>query len=213
MIGSALKPLLIAALESALNRYLALDNRIEQLLIPLAGKVIAVHISGTDQTIYLCPCSSGIQILEDYANPPDASLSGSLSALGLMGLSASPMHALFKGEVRMDGDVQLARKMQRLFAKLDIDLRGRLARYLGADLAGRLTGAWDGSKRWSQQSLTTFRLNLEEFLQEESRDLPAKMEAEILFQQIDELRSDYDRLAARINRIAALSSQPGDSAV
>jgi ubiquinone biosynthesis protein UbiJ len=44
-------------------------------------------------------------------------------------------------------------------------------------------------------------LNLEEFLQEETRDLPAKAEAELLFQNIDNSRSDVDRLLARIDRL------------
>ncbi|WP_306306031.1 hypothetical protein [Methylomonas koyamae] len=48
-----------------------------------------------------------------------------------MGLSATPMRSLFKGEVRLAGDVQLARKFQRLFEKLDIDLQGKLARVAG----------------------------------------------------------------------------------
>jgi ubiquinone biosynthesis protein UbiJ len=38
-------------------------------------------------------------------------------------------------------------------------------------------------------------------LQEETRDLPAKPEADALFQQIDASRSDFDRLNARIDRL------------
>jgi ubiquinone biosynthesis protein UbiJ len=38
-------------------------------------------------------------------------------------------------------------------------------------------------------------------LTEETRDLPAKPEADIFYRQVDELRMDYDRLAARITRL------------
>jgi ubiquinone biosynthesis accessory factor UbiJ len=200
---SHIKPLLIGALETALNRYLALDDHVEQLLTPMAGKVIAVHITPFDETLYLCPTHDSIQMLESYRGPVDASLSGSLSALGLMGLSATPMRSFFKGEVRMEGDTEIARKLQRLFEKLDIDLEGKLARYTGSALARRLSGLVRGGRDWSRHSLTSFRLNLEEFLQEETRDLPAKPEAELLFKQIDDCRGDADRLSARLERLSA----------
>lgn len=198
---SHIKPLLIGLLETALNQFLALDDHLEQYLTPIAGKVIAVHITPFDETLYLAPAHDRMQLLENYAGEADARLSGSLSALGLMGLSATPMRALFKGEVKIEGDTQLAHKFQRLFEKLDIDLQAKLARYTGDTIAQRLTSLLRGSRDWTQHALTSFRLNLEEFLQEETRDLPAKAEAEIVFQQIDVCRSDADRLLARIERL------------
>ncbi|CAG1020358.1 partial Ubiquinone biosynthesis accessory factor UbiJ, partial [Methylococcales bacterium] len=132
---SHIKPLLIGALETAFNGYLGLDEHLEQLLAPMAGKVIAVHITPFNETLYLCPAHDRIQFLENYAGEVDAGLSGSLSALGLMGLSATPMRALFKGEVRIEGDTQLAHKLQRLFEKLDINLEAKLARYTGDSFA------------------------------------------------------------------------------
>lgn len=196
-----IKPLLISALESALNTYLRLDDRIEQLLAPMAGKVIAIHVTPFDETLYLCPGQQRLQFLENYHGDPDARLSGSLSALGLMGLSATPMRSLFKGEVRIDGDTQLAGRLQRLFEKLDINLQGRMAYFVGDDLAQRFGTLFRGSRDWSRQTLESFRLNLEEFLQEETRDLPAKAEAEVLFQHIDSCRDDLERLELRLSRL------------
>ncbi|MCQ8103848.1 SCP2 sterol-binding domain-containing protein [Methylomonas sp. SURF-2] len=198
-----IKPLFIGALETALNSYLSLDEHIEQYLAPMAGKVIAVHITPFNETLYLCPTHDRMQILENYAGEADARLSGSLSALGLMGLSATPMRALFKGDVRMEGDTQLAQKLQRLFEKLDIDPEAKLARYTGDGFARRLSAWLRGSRDWTRHGLSSFRLNLEEFLQEETRDLPAKAEAELVFQRVDALRGDADRLNARVERLAA----------
>ncbi|WP_446809908.1 ubiquinone biosynthesis accessory factor UbiJ [Methylomonas sp. 2BW1-5-20] len=198
-----IKPLFIATLEGALNRYLALDDHIEQYLTPMVGKVIALHVTSLNSSIYLCPSEQGMQILESYPGAADATLSGSLSALGLMGLSATPMRSLFKGEVRIEGDTQLARRLQRLFEKLDINLESKIARYTGDAFAQRLAKLFRGSRDWTQHTLTTFRLNLEEFLQEETRELPAKSEAELFFREIDTCRSDCDRLSARLDRLEA----------
>ena len=58
------KPLLIATLETALNHYLALDNHKEDLLIPLKGKIIALTMQPFNETLYLCPTSDSIQIID-----------------------------------------------------------------------------------------------------------------------------------------------------
>ena len=64
-----IKPLLIATLETALNRYLAMDINKEDLLIPLKGKIIALTIEPLNETIYLCPTSDSIQIIRPNYKP------------------------------------------------------------------------------------------------------------------------------------------------
>lgn len=206
-----LKPLLIAAIETALNAYLTLDEHIETYLAPMSGKVIAIHVTPFDETLYLSPATNRLQVLEHYEGKIDTRISGSLTALGLMGMSAMPMRSLFKGEVRIEGDAQLARTFQRLFEKIDIDLTSKLARFTGDTFAQRLSGFVKGGRLWSKQSLENFKLNLEEFLQEETRELPAKAEAELLFQYIDTCRFDSDRLQARIDRLQNRLTQTSTS--
>ncbi len=60
------KPLLIGALEAALNQYLALDQDSGYFLTPLTGKVIAVTVLPFDETIYLCPTTDSIQCLDQF---------------------------------------------------------------------------------------------------------------------------------------------------
>ena len=50
-----IKPLIIATLESAINRYLSLDDNVSSVLAPLAGKVVAITITPFNETLYLCP--------------------------------------------------------------------------------------------------------------------------------------------------------------
>lgn len=196
-----IKPILTGVLEKALNQYLALDQDVGAFLTPLAGKIIAVTIEPFDETLYLCPTEHNIQILESCADEADTRISGSLTALGLMGLNSSPMRSIFKGDVRIEGDTHVGHNFQRLFERLDIDLEERLSHVTGDIIAHKIGNVFRSGRDWSRQSLETFRLNCEEFLQEETRDVPAKAEADILFREIDELRSDYDRLEARIDRL------------
>jgi len=196
-----IKPLLINVLETALNQYIALDENSGDFLAPLAGKVIAVTVQPFAETVYLCPSAEAIQILDQYPDQPDTRLTGSIFALGLMGLSSKPMRSIFSGEVKIEGDMHTGRKFQELFAKLDIDLEAKLARYTGENVAHTISEFFRGSQNWSRESIETFRLNTAEFLQEETRDLPAVPEMDIYYGQVDELRTRFDRLQSRIERL------------
>jgi ubiquinone biosynthesis protein UbiJ len=196
-----IKPLLMSALESALNKYLALDQNSGVYLAPLAGKVIAVTISTFNETLYLCPTADSIQLLDQLPDQPDTCLTGSVFALGLMGFSSKPMRSIFSGEVKIEGDVNTGRKFQELFAKLDINLEQQLALYTGDSIAHNISQFFRTGQNWSKESIEIFRLNASEFLQEETRDLPAGPEVDIFYAQVDKLRTDFDRLQSRIERL------------
>ncbi len=196
-----IKPLIISTLEAAINRYIALDDNFTSILAPLNGKVVAITITPFNETIYLCPTADSIQCLDYLPTPADTQLTGSLIALGLMGLSSKPMNAFFSGEVTIEGDINTGRKFQELFDKLDINLEGKLARFTGETVAHNLADFFRAGKNWSRESLETFKLNASEFLQEETQDLPAKPEAELFYAEVDELRMDFDRLQSRIERL------------
>ncbi len=197
-----IKPLLMNALETAINSYIALDDNSRYLLAPLAGKVIAITVQPFNETIYLCPANDAIQCLDvSPAEQPDTHITGSPLALGLMGVSSKPMRSIFSGEVKIEGDTHTARKFQDLFAKLDINLEAKLAHYTGDSIAHSIGQFFRTGQNWSKDSIETFRLNIAEFLQEETRDLPAGPEIDIFYRQVDELRTDFDRLHSRIERL------------
>jgi ubiquinone biosynthesis accessory factor UbiJ len=197
----AAKALIISAVETAFNRYLQLDDDLNQKLGPLIGKVIALNISNFDVMIYVSIHAHGVNFLDLYPGEADARISGSAQALGLMGLSATPMRALFKGDVQLEGDAQVARRFQRLLDELNADPEPHLARYLGNALAASFMQNLRGSSNWLHHCADSFRWNLQEFLQEESRELPTQAEAQHVWQAIDDTRDDIERMQARIERL------------
>jgi ubiquinone biosynthesis accessory factor UbiJ len=207
-----IKPMLIGVLESALNNYLALDSNSHTFLAPLVGKTIAITIQPFNETIYLCPSHDSIQCLDVCLDQPDTRIIGSPWSLGLMGLSAKPMRSIFSGAVTIEGDTHTGRKFQDLFAKLDINLEAKLARYTGDTFAHSIGQIFRSSHDWGKESIETLQLNVSEFLQEETRELPAGPEIEIFFRQVDTLRMDCDRLQSRMARLetalAATNIQP-----
>jgi ubiquinone biosynthesis protein UbiJ len=196
-----IKPLIIATLEAALNRYLVLDDNVSEFLAPLNGKIVAITITPFNETIYLCPSADSIQCLDVVTQTIDTHITGSLISLGLMSISGKPNNAFFSGAVSIDGDIHTGRKFQDLFAKLDINLEGKLARLTGENVAHNLAEFFRAGKNWSKESLETLKLNTSEFLQEETQDLPAKAEADIFYAEVDELRTDFDRLQSCLERL------------
>lgn len=204
-----LKSLFVSALEDALNRYIFLDPDASDLLKPLLSKVIAVKMTSPAFEIYLCPGETGIQLLQEYQGRPDATLSGSPMALCLMGMSESPLCALFPGEVKMEGDVTTGRRFQSFLERLDVDPEEPLSRFTGDVIAHRIGNLVRGGRQWGRESLETLRLNLTEYLQEEARDLPAPAEAEIFYGGVETLRAAGDRLEARVQRLKNALAQSG----
>ena len=196
-----IKPLLISAFETALNKYLSLDEDVAIFLKPLSGKIIAVTITPFNETLYLCPNTENIQIIDYYAGTIDTTLTGSLPAFGLMGLSSTPARSFFSGEVVIEGDLNIGHQFQKLFEQLDIDLEEQLSHVTGDIVAHKISHFFRNAKLWHQDNVQTAQLNIKEFLQDETQDLPPAPEVNILSQEVDQLKEDFDRLDARIKRL------------
>lgn len=196
-----IKPILISAFETALNKYLSLDEDVTLFLQPLSGKIIAVTIQPFNETLYLCPTAQSIQIIDFYEGTVDTSLTGSLAALGLMGLSSTPARSFFSGEVLIEGDLSVGHQFQKLFEQLDIDLEEQLSHVTGDVIAHKVGHFFRSANQWHQENLKTVQLNIREFLQDETQDLPPAPEVNRLTQQVDQLKEDFDRVEARINRL------------
>ena len=64
-----------------------------------------------------------------------------------------------------------------------------------------LEALFNAGKSWHEETLRTLQLNAVEFLQEETRDLPASTEVEMFYQQVAQLERDvqilYDKLKGK----------------
>lgn len=201
--------LLAGTLESALGAYLGLDPKHGEALAPLAGKTLALRVRPFDATVYFCPTETGIPVLAEFDGTPDVTLSGSFLAFARVGLGGSAQEGLSTGAVAVEGDSETARRFQALFEQLDIDWEAHLAVYTGEGFASSLMAFIGAGNAWIRGSMGALRADLAEFWQEESRELPARPEAEAFLAAVDTLRADHDRLEARIRRLeSTLKASP-----
>lgn len=202
-------PLMLGAVEELANRFLRLDPDSPHYLKPLAGKVIEIDIKHLDLTIYCCPNHDDIQLLDHFNGEPDTTMTGSVSAFIAMSLSDSPLSFLTNGDVTIEGDLDTGRKFQALFDRFEPELEEWLSGYTGDVIAHEIGNFARSGKKWVQQLLTDIRLDMSEYLQHESRQLPSQPEVRYFFDKVDTLRADNDRLQVRIKRLeTALNDNP-----
>ncbi len=145
------------------------------------------------------------QLLLSRQDPaePDAVIAGSpFALLGL--LREDPTDVIRRGDITISGDADLASRFQELLQLLRPDLEAGLARVTGdipAHGAGLLLRK---ALDYGRSSLRTQAMNVGEYLAHEKRLLVPRAEAEAYLQEVDVLREQADRLAARV---AALESR------
>ncbi|HEY6481973.1 MAG TPA: SCP2 sterol-binding domain-containing protein [Steroidobacteraceae bacterium] len=204
----ATRPLL-ATIENVLNRGLSRSPRARQLCAELAGQRLAIEIAELG-SILLSSTGECLQVTQAADATAAARLSGGpFSLLALAG--SNPEAVLRRGDVRIEGDAQLAGKFRELGALLRPDPEEELSQLLGdvpAHHLGRLARTALG---WSCKAASTAVRNLAEYLGHETRDLVPAAEADDFLRAVDVLREDVERLEARIALLSVPSrARAGD---
>jgi ubiquinone biosynthesis accessory factor UbiJ len=191
-------------LESALNRYLGLDPATGDRLAALDGRVIALELRGLDLALVFRVHGPNIALVDEAGLKPDTVLRGTpfgVARLGLGGGNATG--TLFSGEVEISGDVETGQAFKAVLDAIDIDWEEQLARLTGDALAHQLGNAARRTGSWLDRARLTLEQDLSEYLQEELRVVPTRIEIENLIEDIDRLAMDAERLEARFRRLLA----------
>ncbi len=190
----------LAGLEQALNAALALDPKTLERLRRLQGRVIAIELQGTGIRLLLQPEQNGLRLMGHYDGIVDTTLRGAPFALLRMSTGRTG-EGMFKGGVEIDGDVELGQQIQRVFEKLDVDWEEHLSRLTGDIIAHQIGNSVRGLLNWGERAAEHLGQDTADYLQEEAEILPLPWEVEEFLEQVDTLRSDVDRLEARVKRL------------
>lgn len=205
---SELHMALLAALETAMNYYVAMDNQAPEKLAHFHGKVIAIEMPAWNLKLFFIPDRSGIQILQHYSGTADTTISGSPMALFKLGNSRDKTAGLRESDICISGDLELGRQFSQFLEQLNIDYEEQLATLCGDVLAHKLGNLARGFEQWRTHAGSTTAHNLAEFFQQESRSLPVAEHVSSFFADIGTLRHDTERLEARIARLSSAEKNP-----
>jgi ubiquinone biosynthesis protein UbiJ len=205
-----LPTVLTTALETAINGVLKLDPDTLARLDKLSGKVIAIELKGLDIKLYLIPVEGGINVFGRFDGEPDAVISGAPLSMMRMGLEKRAEDSLFHGDVEIQGDVELGQAFRDILDGLDIDWEEQLSMLTGDVVAHKVGEFVRGTVAWGKKAVDTLGRDAAEYVQEESRDVVNQFELEGYMSQVDELRSDVDRMEARIKRLRSSFEEKHD---
>jgi ubiquinone biosynthesis accessory factor UbiJ len=191
----------LAAAESITAQAFALDSEGAAAFLPLQGRIIALEVRGLGIRITLIPAADRIQVFGHYDCEPDCVITGAPLALLRLMRSAHKGAELGSGDVTITGDSTLAHDLTRAISGLDLDWEEQLSRLIGDPLAHRVGNTLRASADWRRQSTQTLRTDLKEYLEEEARLTPTRLELDGFLAAVDDLRDDTERLAARLERL------------
>lgn len=193
---------LLAGVELGLNRVLAMDSTALPRLARLSGRVIAVECTAPSLQLFILPSAAGLQLAAQWAGEADCSLRAPAASLVRLATSKNKTSILHSPEVSLDGDSAALLELAGILQDLELDWEYELSRWLGPVGSQLLGGHLRSRVSWSSQALDSLRLNLADYLSEESRSLVGQREADARFAELDHLKLSLDRLDARIERLA-----------
>ena len=192
--------LFVSVLEEAGNRLLRLDPETLRRLGELPDRPVCLDFRDLGRKLYLHPSEAGFRLATDSVEPAAVTLRGNLRVFVRLGLAAG-RDAPAVGELEIEGDVGLGQRLQKILQGLDLDWEEQLARLTGDVVAHGLGRAVRAAVAWHRQAFRTFGLDAAEYLQEEARLVPLRVEVDVFLGAVDVLRSDIDRLAMRVQRL------------
>jgi ubiquinone biosynthesis protein UbiJ len=205
---SGAPPLLCAALEIALNRYLALEPAVQAEFARLRGRVIALHAQGPGWEFYLCPGPAGVTVLDALDGRPDVRISARPAALLRRAFGGTGAAAGNSG-VTVEGDADLLQRFSTLVAAVGFDPAEWLAPWLGDGAAHRVGQGLRDLLGWGRASASTLALDTAEYLREETRDLAHRADVERWTHGVDAARRRAEQLAARLARLERRAPDSG----
>jgi ubiquinone biosynthesis protein UbiJ len=217
---------LTAAIETAINAALRYDPAsrqqaanitdilaIESTLPPFVSHLIGLTQMNDENNhsfiLYCHGTEDGVRLMNYCEAPVSTHLKGDI--LSLTSLLKQPTNLANSG-VELAGNIGLLQQWQALLQQLDIDWEDAISSTLG-DIVGptvassiRTGFSWAAQQQQEQQRLLT------EYLPEELRVTPSKIEIENFCSDVSGLTLDVDRLSARLSNIEERLKQLKDTA-
>jgi len=213
---------LLVLIQGAFNRAIALDPDAVIELQALEGKVVEVQVTNLDVNVFAIIVSDGVELSRFHDGEPDTTLSGSL--FDLLSLLKDP-EALMNGTVSIAGDVTTAKQLKKIANNLDIDWEEHFSGLIGDSSAHQLFRFGSGIQALFARGAERFEQSAENFIKTGSASVftdsstnandeqtgstqgtqsaqggIAVNHADVnsYCQSVDDLRSDLDRLEARL---------------
>lgn len=199
--------LLLKPLEDLLNRGIGASAEAAALCKHLSGSRLQIDPAGLPGTVIITAEDARLRLSIGPETEADCTIRGLPLSLARAGMTGTP-DSVRQGMAEVSGDPAVAQEFRRLLDLAKPDWEEELSRAVGDVVARQLGNAARGLAEWGRRAADALARDTAEFLSEESRQLPTRFELEEFLEDVDRLRDDVDRCAARLDRIEAKRRGP-----
>ena len=186
----------LAIVEQILNGHVQESPAALDLLSSLHGKSLGVEVRGPGVTIVVSAENEKLGLEFAGESSATATVSGTPLAL-LASLRGDALSGFKDSGITISGDAEAAEDFSTLLRLARPDLEEQLSHLAGDVVAHRIGSTVRNARAWSKQAVSALGMNTTEYLQEESRQVPTRVEVEGFFAEIERLRDAAERVAAR----------------
>lgn len=205
--------MLLKLINNAVQKYLDNDPEVAAKLDKYVSKCVLVNLNDLDKQFVIKPGPSSIAVSKYVVDEAEAetmrsfttTIHSNIISLARMGLGADYQTMINKGSLKIDGDVELANQLFSIFKEVDIDWEEVTSKYVGDTVAYQLGVITKRFRNYGKRSADNFRMDVSEYLQEESRILPTKVEINRFMSDVDDFDAHVQRIEARIQRLENMS--------
>jgi len=192
---------LFQALEQAINLPFRLDSEARGGLALLQGRVMRITFTKPSWACDLTFHADRIAVAAP-GERCDVALKGSVGQfIALMRAQPEQTQEVMASGLRIEGDIECAFAIKRLFERATVDWEELLAGIVGDAPAHFMSRSLKRAKESVKYAITRLAENAVEFAQEEERILPRPQEIDVFLHEVDSLRDNVDRLAQRVQRL------------
>ena len=187
-------------LERLIGQALDLDPETRDALAGFSGKVVDVETAGAG-AVRLRIDGGRVRVEpRDESCAADITIRGAPFSLLRFAVAGDRDREalLLGGGVSLRGDVALAARLQRIVARMDLDIEEAFAQRIGDAPAHELFRGLRGLGGWVRDAGAALLADASEYLRYETAMTPRHEEAERFAHEVDDLRDGVERLEARI---------------
>ncbi len=196
--------MLAKLINCSLKKHFDRDPEVAGQLHALEGKNLTFYLTDLNKEFLVTPGQGSVMVAE-HSDHDTSEIAARVHAdtMTLLSIACGAQYQplLENGSVHVQGDLEAVRQMGRIFRAVEIDWEEIAAPYVG-DLLAHQFGVWLGrADSYKRRSIKNFLLDVSEYLQEESRVMPARAEIERFLRDSTSLETDIGHLEARIDRL------------
>lgn len=194
---AALRPV-----ELLVNRGIGFSATAQAMAAALDGRALDILVDGTPVRVRLAARDGQVRVTPPDDAPAAATLAGPpLSLLRLLG--SDPQAPIREGQVRITGSTDIADRFRDLLRMARPDLEEELSKVAGDAVAHEIGNVVRGLAGWGARTANSTSRSVGEYLTEERRVLPTRVETAEFHADVDRLVNDVERLEARVVRLRA----------